>query len=127
MKFVERATWEYWGRCWLIGQIYYQPVPLIFYFSRDTVSYQRVDAHYKATYFKIDNWNAVTKGLTQDEIWKINETFLIQQVRQGKVILFSHDPIRARPGSFFKREVDFLRDLGYKFKQINKWSWEALR
>ena len=85
------------------------------HFARKVTSYQEVAAHYKATYFKVDNWNAVTKGLSQDEIWRINETFLTQQLRQGKRVLFSHDPLKARTGSF--REVDFLRQLGYTFRQ----------
>lgn len=97
------------------------------HFSPDGVSYQKVAAHYNATYFKLENWNMITKGLSQDEIWRINKTFLIQQVKQGKQILFSHDPLKARPNSFFEREVNFLRDLGYNFRQKNKWTSEAVR
>lgn len=97
------------------------------HFSRDGISYQKVAAHYNATYFKVGNWNAVTRGLSQNEIWRINETFLTQQLRQGKQVLFSHDPSKARAGSFFEREVNFLRDLGYSFRQKNQWTWEAIR
>ena len=97
------------------------------HFSRDSVSYQKVAAHYDATYFKVDDWNTVTKGLSQDEIWRINESFLDQQVIQGKQILFSHDPLNARPASFFEREVNYLRELGYEFRQKNQWTWEAVR
>lgn len=97
------------------------------HFSRDGVSYQKVAAHYKATYFKVDDWNAVTKGLSQDEIWRINETFLAQQVRQGKQILFSHDPLKAPAGSFVEREANVLRDLNYNLQQKNQWTWEAVR
>jgi hypothetical protein len=35
--------------------------------------------------------------------------------------------MKARAGSFFEREVTFLKDLGYTFKQRNKWTWEAVR
>jgi hypothetical protein len=97
------------------------------HFAREGTSYQNVAAHYKATYFKVEDWNAVTKGLTQDEIWRVNETFLTRQIRQGKQILFSHDPLKAKAGSFFEREVDFLRELGYTFRQKNQWTWEAVR
>lgn len=97
------------------------------HFARDGTSYQKVAAHYKATYFKVDDWNAVTKGLTQDEIWNINESFLTQQLKQGKQILFSHDPLSARPRSFFEREVNFLQDLGFGFRQKNPWTWEAFK
>ena len=97
------------------------------HFARDGASYQKVAAHYNATYFKVDDWNAVTKGLTQDEIWNINESFLTQQLKQGKHILFSHDPLSARPRSFFEREVNFLQDLGFGFRQKNPWTWEAFK
>ena len=97
------------------------------HFSREGASYQKVAAHYKATYFKVDDWSTVTKNLSQDEKWLINETFLTQQLRQGKRVLFSHDPLKARAGSFFEREVTFLRDLGYSFRQKNEWTWEAVK
>lgn len=97
------------------------------HFSREGVSYQKVAAHYDATYFKVEDWNSVTKGLSQDEIWRINESFLDQQIMQGKQIIFSHDPLMARPASFFEREVNYLRDLGYEFRQKNQWTWEAVR
>ncbi|EDY16742.1 hypothetical protein CfE428DRAFT_5705 [Chthoniobacter flavus Ellin428] len=97
------------------------------HFSRTGTTYTKVAAHYGASYLKIENWGAVTKGLSQNEIWMINETFLKQQIRQGKEILFSHDPQSARRGSFFEREVDFLRHLGYHFQLKNQWTWEAVR
>ncbi|MDC9575758.1 hypothetical protein PSI07_22260, partial [Pseudoalteromonas sp. GABNS16A] len=96
------------------------------HFAREGTSYQKVAAHYEASYFKVDDWNSVTKGLSNDEIWRINETFLDQQVMQGKKILFSHNPSKARPNSFFEREVNYLQDLGYQFKQKNQWTWEAI-
>ena len=97
------------------------------HFSRKGTSYQKVAAHYKATYFKVDDWNSVTKGLSQDEIWRINETFLEQQLSQGKRVLFSHDPIKARKNSFFEKEVEYMKALGFKFVQKNQWTWEAVK
>ncbi len=97
------------------------------HFAKEGVSYQKVASHYKATYFKVDDWASVTKGLTQDEIWRINETFLTQQIKQGKQVIFSLNPTTARAGSFFEKEVTFLKDLGYTFKQKDQWTWEAIR
>ena len=65
--------------------------------------------------------------MTDDEIWKINEAFLDQQLKQGKQILFSHDPSKARPKSFFKKEVKYLIKEGYKFRKNNQWIWEAFK
>ena len=97
------------------------------HFAKEGVSYQKVAAHYKATYFKVNDWASVTNGLSKDEVWRINKTFLTQQIKQGKQVLFSHNPKEARVGSFFEREVTYLRDLGYTFKQKNQWTWEAVR
>jgi hypothetical protein len=83
-----------------------------------------VAAHYKATYFKVENWSEVTKGLTQDEIWRINETFLRQQIQQGKQIILSHNPATAT--NYFAREVSYLEALGYSFVQ-DGWVWKAVR
>ncbi len=97
------------------------------HFAKEGATYQKVAAHYKATYFKVDDWAAVTKGLSQSQIWKINERFLVQQLGQGKRVLFSHNPMKAKAGSFYEREVNFMRELGYNFKQKNQWTWEATR
>jgi hypothetical protein len=53
--------------------------------------------------------------------------WLIQQLKEGKQILFSHDPLNAKADSFFEREVDFLKRLGYRFEQKNQWTWEAIK
>ena len=96
------------------------------HFSPTGVSYQKVAAHYRASYFKVNNWNTVTKGLSQDEIMQINYAFLRQQIQQGKRIMFSHDPLKPRVGSFLQMDVNFLRALGYTFKKIDQWTWEAV-
>lgn len=59
-----------------------------------------------------------------EEIWKINESFLDQQIKSGKQIILSHDPLKAT--GFFKREVAYLERLGYKFKPDN-WVWKAVK
>ena len=97
------------------------------HYSSVGASYQKVAAHYRASYFKVVDWKKTTKGLTQDEIWKINEAFIDQQLKQGKKILFSHDPLKARANSFFEREVEYLRELGYSFRKKNEWTWEAFK
>gem|GEM_PF-5042681 len=87
-------------------------------------SYTKVAAHYRASYFKATNWRELTRTLTADELWKINEAFLDQQIQAGKQIFLSHDPSAAT--GFFLNEVQYLEDLGYRFVQHN-WVWKALR
>ncbi|MDZ4385586.1 MAG: pre-toxin TG domain-containing protein, partial [Moraxellaceae bacterium] len=91
-------------------------------FIEDGKSYTKVGAHYEASYFKLDNWRDINKSL--DDIWPINEAFLDRQIRAGKEIILSHDPAKAT--GYFKREVNYLNDLGYKFEQDN-WIWKAIR
>jgi hypothetical protein len=69
----------------------------------DGVSYTKVAAHYRATYFKLEYWRELTKTLNGEQLWKINKAFLEQQIRQGKQIIVSHDPAIAT--GFFKQEV----------------------
>ena len=85
-------------------------------------SYQSVAAHYNATYFKLDNWRVLSKTLSDSELWKINEVFLRQQIKQGKQIILSHDPTTAT--GFFKNEVDFLGNF-YRFEK-DGWVWKAI-
>ena len=93
-------------------------------FFEDGKSYAKVAAHFKATYLKGDNWREVTKMLTDDEVWSINMAFLRQQIKQGKQIIFSHNPDAAT--GFFLREVEFLEDLGYSFVK-DGWIWTATK
>ncbi|MBT8372988.1 MAG: hypothetical protein KJO34_18635, partial [Deltaproteobacteria bacterium] len=87
-------------------------------------SFTKVAAHYKASYFRLDNWMDVSKTHTPDEIWRINESFLDQQIKAGKEIILSHNPANA--SRFYLREVQYLEDLGYKFVQ-DGWVWRAAK
>lgn len=93
-------------------------------FSEGGRRYTKVAAHFKASYMKIENWAEITKNMTDDEIWKINEAFLVQQLSAGKQIILSHDPSLAT--GFFKQEVKYLKSLGYQFIQ-DGWVWRAVK
>jgi len=93
-------------------------------FGEGSKYYTKVAAHYEASYFKIENWRDLSKTLTTDELWKVNETFLRQQITQGKDIILSHNPVTAT--GFYAREVDYLEALGYQFKK-DGWIWRATR
>jgi hypothetical protein len=101
------------------------PIVVLGKFSRDGgVSYQKVAAHYRASYFKVENWNEITKGMTEAEKWKLNEAFLMQQLSAGKQIILSQDPKIAT--GFFAEEVKYLERLGYHF-QKEGWVWRAVK
>jgi hypothetical protein len=92
-------------------------------FSEGGKSYVKVAAHLKASYFKVVDWSNATRGLSEAEIWKINEAFLRQQIQAGKQILLSHNPATAT--GFFAREVGYLEHLGYRFVR-DGWIWRAV-
>ncbi len=96
------------------------PVVVLGKFMQDGVSYLQVAKQSKSSYFLADNWDRLAGSMTRDEMWKINRSFLLQQVQEGKRFTLSHDPASAT-GAFLK-EVEFLRDQGYRFiKDGNVW------
>ena len=93
-------------------------------FLEDGKSYTKVAAHYEATYLKLENWRELSRSLSSEEMWRINEAFIDQQIRAGKEIVLSHDPTRAT--GFYKRELSYLGELGYQFVR-DGWVWRAVR
>ena len=93
-------------------------------FLEDGKIYTKVGAHYKASYFKFENWRNLSKSLKANELWQVNKTFLQQQIKAGKEVVLSHDPLKAT--GFYKREVNYLNQLGYKFIQ-DGWVWKAVQ
>lgn len=102
----------------------HSPVVVLGKFAENGRSYTKVAAHYEASYLKVKDWRTLSKDLSSDEMWSINEVFLDRQIAQGKQILLSHDPSKA--SGAYAREVRYLQRLGYEFEQ-NGWVWEAVK
>lgn len=70
---------------------------------------------HNATYYNMSNakWNKLSKVYGDDFMWKINQTYMARQMKAGKMVVFSHDPLKAV--NSFKREVEFLKNNGYSF------------
>ena len=78
------------------------------------------------TYFDFgDDWDGAYKLVNEsnDEIWKINKTFIDNQKAANKEFWFSHDPFSPLNEQFFAREVNYLIDLGVVdfVKEGNLW------
>jgi hypothetical protein len=74
-----------------------------------------------STFFSTGNdlWQALEQRLSQfdanqlnDQIWRINKKFIDDAIARGDEIFLSHT--KARPGTFFERELKYLRDMGYE-------------
>lgn len=77
-------------------------------------SYSNVARDMGAQYFDLDNYDELAKIYSDDEIWKINQKFLDIEMSSGREIYFSHKPsIYEGDGSFFAREIDYLKQNGY--------------
>ena len=80
-----------------------------------------------AQYFNLDNWDEMADIYSSDDMWKINEKFLDIEISSGREIYLSHDPtIFAADGTFFSREIQYLKENGYKFIKDGE-LWRAVR
>ncbi len=79
-------------------------------------------------FFQIDDWKDLylSVGNNYDEMWKINQKFLDEQILSGKSFYFSHDPFSAIDGTGFAREVNYLIDKGVKNFIKDGEIWKAI-
>ncbi|MFR6494181.1 hypothetical protein LL046_05870 [Lactococcus lactis subsp. lactis] len=89
------------------------------------------------TFFSMGSkgWDAIVKKLNEagivepdevsDEMWRINQRFLDNQIRQGKSFEFTTDPKTLDERSFGKMEYDYLKEMKYNLDNTNgKWVME---
>lgn len=81
-----------------------------------------------------DIWTLLEKetGGNYDEIWKVNQAFIDEQIAANKTILLSDNPHGGyyfSDGSkrFYQRELDYLRNKGYTFEVTDDGLWKAVR
>lgn len=81
-----------------------------------STSYDKIAQEYDAQYYNLDEWDELAKTYSRDEMWKVNEKFLDIEIASGRDIYLSHDPAKfSGDGSFFAKEIEYLRQHGYKF------------
>ncbi|OCG78433.1 hypothetical protein A9G42_03195 [Gilliamella sp. Nev6-6] len=89
-------------------------------YNEKGISYVKEAKKTQSTYFELDNWSEIAVTLGEENMWKINEAFLEQQVALNKTVLLSHNPYTAT--GYFSQEVNFLIKLNYYFvKEKNYW------
>ena len=88
------------------------------------------------TYFKMsdDVWTSLEKeaGGNYDEIWKVNQQFIDEQIAANKNILLSNDPYQGYyfddgARRFYQREIDYILSKGYTFELTSDGLWKAVR
>lgn len=84
--------------------------------------------HYRAYVFTSAATNAkrftiptaVWDKMTPDEQWKANQRFLDRAIRRGVPIQLATPAERMRKGSFYERELEYLRKRGYRVSADGK-------
>ena len=94
-------------------------------YNQDGISYIEAAGN-KHTYFDLGDkgWNEALNKVGESNMWEINKKFLEQQLQQGKSFYLSHDPMKA--SGYFQKEVNFLKDNGFKFIKDGDF-WKAVK
>ncbi len=85
-------------------------------------SYDQVAQNRGATYFYLENWDAVNAAHGRDFMWQINEAFLEQQRTAGKDFIFSHDPLNPT-GKSYPNEINYITTFYVGFEPIAGGLW----
>ena len=100
-------------------------------FVRDSVESYNVRARKDHTFFEMKDelWEEVVFKTSNDkeEIWKINQEFIDQQVKANKEIFLSHDPYNLDYyNGFYQKEIDYLTiDLKFTIEKVEENLWRA--
>ena len=94
-------------------------------YNQDGISYIEAAGN-KHTYFNLGDkgWNEALNKVGESNMWEINKKFLERQLQQGKSFYLSHDPMKA--SGYFQKEVNFLKDNGFKFIKDGDF-WKAVK
>ena len=94
-------------------------------YNQDGISYIKAAGN-KHAYFDLGDkgWNEALNKVGESNMWEINKKFLKQQLQQGKIFYLSHDPMKA--SGYFQKEVNFLKDNGFKFIKDGDF-WKAVK
>ena len=94
-------------------------------YNQDGISYIEA-AGKEHTYFNLGDkgWNEALNKVGESNMWEINKKFLERQLQQGKSFYLSHDPMKA--SGYFQKEVNFLKDNGFKFIKDGEF-WKAVK
>lgn len=81
-------------------------------------SYEFNSASFAAKRFSVpkDAWNK----MSEPERWEANRKFLDRTIARGDEILLSTPADKARPGSYYAREIAYLKSKGYKVSTDGK-------
>lgn len=88
------------------------------------------------TYFKMSDelWADLKRETRNnyDEIWKVNQQFIDEQLSLDKNILLSNNPYAGYYFSdgtkqFYQREIDYIISKGYTFETTNDGFWRAIK
>jgi hypothetical protein len=57
--------------------------------------------------------DSVWNSMSEDQRWVANTTFLDRTINRGDAVILATPAQSARPGSYYAREIDYMRQRGY--------------
>ncbi len=83
-------------------------------------SYVKVAENLKANYYSLgSDWNVINEVMGEDYMWKLNKSFIDQQLARNHTLVLSHNPCgKMSPG--FAKEVKYIESLGYAFEKVKE-------
>ncbi len=108
---------------------------LLGYFEPDSVmSYEQIAYANNLTYFDAgaNGWNAIAK-VDPNLAYKVNDEFLMNQIREGKDFVLTSNPFKAEEiyrtqkiGKSYVKELNILSENGYKIEKYGDY-WRAYK
>ncbi|WP_229297429.1 hypothetical protein [Streptococcus equi] len=105
-----------------------------YYKANSVTSYEQIAHQNKLTYFDAgsDGWNAMS-NIDPDLAYKVNDEFLMKQIKEGKDFILTADPDTADfiyhttgKGESFMNEMNILRNNDYIFEKYREF-WRAYK
>jgi len=103
--------------------------------AADPTSYEQVGERAAGTYFdmgdsfgplKAQLMTTMTEDEAKNEIWRINQAFLDDQIAQGKTFYFTKNPVLLDKKSFSFKEYNYLIQEKYSFQEVGDGVWKAV-
>ena len=96
----------------------YPDIVMLGKWANDSTSYDKVAQSFKCSYFGLPSstWSELENiDVGKNKLWKVNEGFLDNHIKNNSVFYFSHNPINVAEDTGFGKELKHLKDNDYKF------------
>ena len=96
----------------------YPDIVMLGKWANDSTSYDKVAQSFKCSYFGLPSstWSELENiDVGKTKLWKVNEGFLDNHIKNNSVFYFSHNPFNVDGNTGFGKELQHLIANDYKF------------